>query len=487
MSSRVPTPVPGVDVLSLPLSSMEGFILSRVDGAATVEDIAMMVSVSVDRLLPVLDRLADLGAVELAWKAVSAAPSERPSSAPAASDPTDPVAYYDNPPEPPQFDAKELSESSGIDRKLRRRILNAFYLLPGRTFYELLVIPEDADKAEVRAAYFELSKAFHPDAHFGRELGGLRSKTETVFQRLTEAYETLSRKKRRDEYDKFLAAQYPRRARRLKVDEATAAALAAEEAKRAAEEAEKANRPPVQVRPRKSLEERRAQAAQRMRQRMDTMLPMARALRQSDRVPETQVRGPEEKERAREEALEGLRRALERSPTAVASRMEQLLDRALAAEAAGDFNNAVEMLEIVLKQVPDHADANEAWERVRTAASQHSVAADREAAVAAERDGKWRSAARAWSAVADSEPGDENANRHAAVSLLKAGGDLHRARRYAEAAARIQPDNVANMVALARVLLAAGLKLNARRELEKAVKLKPQDETLKALLKEVRA
>ena len=43
------------------------------------------------------------------------------------------------------------------------------------------------------AAYFEASRVFHPDRYFGKNLGSFRARLERIFQRLSEAHETLDR------------------------------------------------------------------------------------------------------------------------------------------------------------------------------------------------------------------------------------------------------------------------------------------------------
>ena len=44
-------------------------------------------------------------------------------------------------------------------------------------------VKRDADKKQIRNAYFEMSKLFHPDAYFGKRVGSYKSKMETVFKR----------------------------------------------------------------------------------------------------------------------------------------------------------------------------------------------------------------------------------------------------------------------------------------------------------------
>ena len=82
----------------------------------------------------------------------------------------------------------------------------AYGRLEQRTLYQVLGVDADVDKQTIRTAYFDLSKRFHPDSLFGVELGEYGGKMEAVFKRLTEAYETLGKKKKRREYDEYCAA-----------------------------------------------------------------------------------------------------------------------------------------------------------------------------------------------------------------------------------------------------------------------------------------
>jgi curved DNA-binding protein CbpA len=67
--------------------------------------------------------------------------------------------------------------------------------------YQLLGVSSQASLREVRSAYFSLSKRFHPDAFFRKEIGGYRKKLESVFDALTGAYETLRKTGTRGDYD----------------------------------------------------------------------------------------------------------------------------------------------------------------------------------------------------------------------------------------------------------------------------------------------
>src|SRR5262245_18717066 len=130
MQQRVPSPVAGVDVYSLPLNTLEGFVLSRVDGAASVEDISTTCGIDQDRLLSILQRLSELGAVELGWLGLRRKPPARPATpaaAPAAAatpPPRAPDAHFAR--KVPRYDRKVLDVDVGIPVEVRKRILDAF-------------------------------------------------------------------------------------------------------------------------------------------------------------------------------------------------------------------------------------------------------------------------------------------------------------------------------------------------------------------------
>ena len=67
--------------------------------------------------------------------------------------------------------------------------------------YNLLGVPEDADAKQIRQAYYDLSRHWHPDRFFRREVGEYAAKIEAIFSAITRAYQTLSNDRKRDQYD----------------------------------------------------------------------------------------------------------------------------------------------------------------------------------------------------------------------------------------------------------------------------------------------
>ena len=52
-------------------------------------------------------------------------------------------------------------------------------------------VREDAAEAEIRKAYFRLAKEYHPDRHLQKEMSELKNELESLFGRITEAYNIL--------------------------------------------------------------------------------------------------------------------------------------------------------------------------------------------------------------------------------------------------------------------------------------------------------
>lgn len=92
----------------------------------------------------------------------------------------------------------------GLSPAERTRIDELYELAIAGTYYELLGISPDVDARAVQAAYYELSRSWHPDRFFRKEMGPYRERLETVFASITRAYKTLTDDAARSRYQREL-------------------------------------------------------------------------------------------------------------------------------------------------------------------------------------------------------------------------------------------------------------------------------------------
>lgn len=83
-----------------------------------------------------------------------------------------------------------------------------------KTHYEVLGVEQSASAEEIKSAYYDIARVYHPDSNFFDEildelpdemLSRLSNSDNELFQRITEAYTVLRNEKKRSIYDKKLA------------------------------------------------------------------------------------------------------------------------------------------------------------------------------------------------------------------------------------------------------------------------------------------
>ncbi len=159
---RVPRLVPGWESRGVNLSPEEGFLLSRIDGATPWGRLREMSGQPPAQLEGCLERWIEAGLVSLD-----------------AGEESEAVV-----------DPGAIDTDLDIDVELQERILS-FDRQLDRPYHELLGVAADADSKTIKRAYFKLSKDFHPDRYFRREIGDYAERLDRVFKKVALAYELL--------------------------------------------------------------------------------------------------------------------------------------------------------------------------------------------------------------------------------------------------------------------------------------------------------
>jgi tetratricopeptide (TPR) repeat protein len=103
-----------------------------------------------------------------------------------------PLAVHDSATEP-DAESFEVQIDPSLDLPIeRQRKVLEFATGLDRPYHEILGVAIDADVKAIKKAYFGLSKQFHPDLYFRRNLGPFAEKLDCCFRKILEAYELLS-------------------------------------------------------------------------------------------------------------------------------------------------------------------------------------------------------------------------------------------------------------------------------------------------------
>jgi len=488
----VPTPRKHAEMRSLGIGPREGFVLSQIDGVTSVADLGEITGLSP------ADLGASLRALEVAG-AVNLGPAKRrPSmSGPQPTIPKTvrPVARSVAPAAPVARAPSPLpaaeSEACDVPEADRARITSTSARIETLDLYGVLGLERDADTKAIRRAYHALAGQFHPDRFFGKKLGPLRRPLDRIFMRFTLAYETLSKRDKRAEYDATLAPPPPKRA--------PTRAPPAQSTPRPTKRPPSQKPAPVRTRSRKSLAAFPASSVKSRpvvppaavpvsRPEPTVAVPVSRPAQPPVMAPVSRPDpsppvaaapvGPTSSGSNPDAAMRSSasrdRRIPQERVLVFVRAAEEALDRHDFVAAANNYRLAVQVsddpaLRIALEQ----ADA-----KARVRVRETSLSAAR----SAEQSGRWAEAGEKYAKAHAAQPAAAVAER-AANAMRLAGADLRAAARLAEQAVLAEPTNAGYRVTLGEIYFDAGLLARAAGESARATALAPGDARVSALAK----
>jgi curved DNA-binding protein CbpA len=191
---QVPKLAPDWERQGLELSPAEGFLLSRIDGNTPwtlLREIGGLAPGEADRCLErwVAEGLVIVNAGE--GQPIRPRPGSPIGEIPAG-----------------EKDASEVDPELEIPVEAQRRVL-LFEAGLERPYHELLGVGAGVDSKTIKRAYFQLSKEYHPDRYYRREIGPYAEKLDRIFKKIVEAYELLMDPTTRAELERSMSSRAP--------------------------------------------------------------------------------------------------------------------------------------------------------------------------------------------------------------------------------------------------------------------------------------
>lgn len=181
---------PGLSYEGLQLTAQEGYVLSRIEGASSLGDLILTAGLPEPQAIAVLKSLKSKGILRGPGEA---APTLESVEAVTGAD----RARYDG----FIFDPAAMGEDVVLDEDAKKELLFLDAHLADMHHYDFLGVRPKTPDDEIRAAYLQLTRKFHPDRYYGKELGSFKERLSRVFQRIKEAHDTLTDEEAREEYD----------------------------------------------------------------------------------------------------------------------------------------------------------------------------------------------------------------------------------------------------------------------------------------------
>ena len=387
---------PGADLQRLTLLADERLVIASIGRAATINEIVTRTGLEEAKTIAVLLGLRAKGVL---------------------------VPGRAAPPRSGAVDASTLEEVD-LEADRKSEILALEGLIDTASHYDILGVSPTAGPDEIRRAYYEASRRFHPDRYFQKNLGSFRARIERLYRRVNEASSVLSDQERRAAYDRANPELF---------------------------EHFRATPLPISMTPATPTH------------------PMPAANLPPERAAERRAR-------------------LARHPYfARGQKLRDLAAEAKEAVAKGDLDRAGTLMSQAVQMEPANEELRKELADLRRRQSASRVKQELARGVELEARGELDKALTQYRMAASTDQGHaEAAVRAAALMSRMEGGDLKEAKALAQRAVDLLPKSANHRVLLAKILVQADMKKLARRELEEAVRLDPDHADARALLKKLK-
>nr|WP_236673135.1 DnaJ domain-containing protein [Comamonas sp. JC664] len=348
-----------------------------------------------------------------------------------------------------------MAEQVDLEPERKKEIIELERSLDSLDHFAVLGLKPGAPASEVKQAYYNASRRFHPDRYFGKNLGSFRARMERIFRRLTDAHNVLMQPDKREAY----LRGHP-------------ALAQAEKAAAPPPPAPSAPPPPTQhlLTPEPPP--------------VHHVAPVSRpAPAASVPPPASPPADPVESEARRAERQARLARHPYLART---GRLAELLARGKAAIASGDWERAYHDFHQLQSLDPKNREVAVLLVKARRAHDAQRAGVEVSRGTELEQHGDSLGAMAAYRLACSLDDQNAEAAWRAARLGQLLGQDAAEIRGLAQRAVELDDTRVEHHLTLGKVLMDAGSKKLAKRAFEDAAKLAPDNAEAKAALKKLR-
>jgi curved DNA-binding protein CbpA len=363
--------------------------------------------------------------------------------------------------EPPSIEGLSLAEMDDIDQ---------MYTRISDTYYDLLGLGSNCTRPEVRTAYQELVRQYHPEAFWNRDLGVYRMKVEAISRAVTTAFEVLCDTRRRAEYDETLKALKTTTPSKVEAPSAAPLDVRSPLVPRTETFVGPKSPPRSVVTPPKASQI----ASPRVLQSVTPEEPQSEPHISTESVP-------------KEITFQSLRRShAEHQLKQRHEHVNELLERARQAEVRNERGEVLSLLRQAATLLPDNEEIKRHLADVEAQTSLSTFERACNAARLYEKDKRWDLATELWVKACAERPKDLAAHLGVVRASCEGLVDMPRAADYARRATQIDAHNAEAFALMARVFFLAGRMASARGAVESALKIDPAHEQALELARKIK-
>ena len=174
------------------LSPEQGFLLSRIDGVTPWGVLRSICGLPPEQVDAAMESWVKDGLLEVEGSRIPTRELSGPRT-------VVPEAVHE---------VGSVDSSLEISVELQQQILD-FDARLERPYHEILSVPVDADTRTIKRAYFKLSKVYHPDRYFRKDMGVFAERLDRVFKKVALAYELMMDPTTRQELQRSMPAAPP--------------------------------------------------------------------------------------------------------------------------------------------------------------------------------------------------------------------------------------------------------------------------------------